>query len=83
MSLAGQQGQTIYTITKTNYTEVLPKLNHSDVVMTDIRSGINAGKTVTLHDTQIRLNGWQGTGYTILDLNSGAGAYIIQENAKV
>ncbi|MDN3442544.1 hypothetical protein QL898_12975 [Psychrobacter sp. APC 3279] len=77
LSLAAQQGQTIYTITKANYAEVLPKLNHSDVVMTDIRNGVNAGKTVTVHDTQITLNGWSGTGYTILDPESGAGAYMI------
>ena len=77
MSLAAQQGQTIYTVTKANYAEVLPKLNHSDVVMTDIRNGVNAGKTVTVHDTQITLNGWSGTGYTILDPESGAGAYMI------
>ncbi|WP_201599169.1 hypothetical protein [Psychrobacter vallis] len=77
LSLAAQQGQTIYTITTANYAEVLPKLNHSDVVMTDIRNGVNAGKTVTVHDTQITLNGWSGTGYTILDPNSGAGAYMI------
>ena len=41
LSLAAQQGQTIYTITKANYAEILPKLNHSDVVMTDIRNGVN------------------------------------------
>lgn len=77
LSLAAQQGQTIYTITKANYAEILPKLNHSDVVMTDIRNGVNAGKIVTVHDTQITLNGWSGTGYTILDPESGAGAYMI------
>lgn len=77
LSLAAQQGQTIYTITKANYAEILPKLNHSNVVMTDIRNGVNTGKTVTVHDTQITLNGWSGTGYTILDPESGAGAYMI------
>lgn len=75
--LTAQQGQTIYTITKANYAEVLPKLNHSDAVMTDIRNAINADKTVTVHDTSIRFYGWLGTGYTIIDLNSGAGAYMI------
>lgn len=45
--------------------------------MTDIRNGVNAGKTITVHDTQITLNGWSGTGYTILDPESGAGAYMI------
>ncbi|WP_201532657.1 hypothetical protein [Psychrobacter ciconiae] len=77
LTLAAQQGQTIYTITKANYAEVLPKLNHSDVVMTDIRNGVNAGRTVTVHDTQMSFNGWKGTGYTILDPVSGAGAYMI------
>ncbi|WP_201599154.1 hypothetical protein [Psychrobacter vallis] len=77
LSLAAQQGQTIYTVTKANYAEILPKLNHSDMVMTDIRNGVNAGKTVTVHDTQIRFYSWLGTGYTILDPNSGAGAYMI------
>ena len=77
LSFVAQQGQTIYTVTKANYAEVLLKLNHSDVVMTDIRNGMNAGKTVTVHDTQITLNGWKVTGYTILDPNTGAGAYMI------
>ena len=50
--------------------------------MTDIRNGVNAGKTVTAHDTQIMLNSWSGTGYTILDPASGAGAYMISGNLK-
>ena len=62
-------------MTKANYAEILSKLNHSDVVMIDIRNGINAGKTVTIHDTQIIFNEGLGTGYTILE--SGAEAYMI------
>ena len=46
-------------------------------MMTDIRNGVNAGKTVTVHGSQITLNGWSGTGYTILDPESGDGAYMI------
>ena len=45
--------------------------------MIDIQNGINTCKTVTVHDTQITLNGWLGTGYTILDPELGAGAYVI------
>ena len=45
--------------------------------MTDIRNGVNAGKTVTVHNTQIIINSWSGTGYIILDPESGAGAYMI------
>lgn len=53
------------------------KADHSNVLDKGIRNGVNAGKTVTVHDTQITLNGWSGTGYTILDAESGAGAYMI------
>ena len=56
---------------------MLPKLNHSDVVMTDIRNGINAGKTVTVHKRSIKFNGWSRTSYMVLDPNTGAGAYRI------
>ena len=45
--------------------------------MRDIRNGVNAGKTVTVSERPITLNGWTGTGYTILDPYSGAGAYMI------
>ena len=48
--------------------------------MTDnftITMGLDTGKTVTVHDTQMSFNGWKGTGYTILDPVSGAGAYMI------
>ena len=50
--------------------------------MTDIRNGVNAGKTITVHDIQITLNGWSGTGYTILDPESGAGEYTIDGNSN-
>ena len=67
---------------KANCAEILPKLNHSDMVMTDIQNGINTGETVTVHDTQIMLNGCSGTGYTILDPESDASAYMIGGNLK-
>lgn len=77
LRLAAQQGQTIYTITRENYSEVLPKLNHSDLTLTDVRNAVNAGKVVTIHVSEIVFNGWTGAGYTILDKVSGAGAYMI------
>ena len=43
LQIAAQQGQTIYTVNQSNYSQILPKLNHSDDVMTDVRNAINAG----------------------------------------
>lgn len=77
LQIASSQGQTIYTVTKANYAEILPKLNHSTDVMTDVRNAINAGKEVTISQTQVHAFGWSGTGYIVLDPESGVGAYLI------
>ena len=77
LQIASSQGQTIYTVTKANYAEILPKLNHSQDVMTDVRNAINAGKEVTISQTQVHAFGWTGTGYIVLDPESGVGAYMI------
>ena len=77
LQIASSQGQTIYTVTKANYAEVLPKLNHSTDVMTDVRNAINAGKEVTISQKQVHAFGWSGTGYIVLDPESGVGGYLI------
>ncbi len=77
LQIAAQQGQTIYTITQANYSAVLPKLNHSQDVMTDVSNAINAGKEVTISQTQVHAFGWSGTGYIVLDPTTGVGGYLI------
>lgn len=77
IQLATQQGQALYTITKDNYAEILPKLNHDSETMSDIRNAINAGKVVTVHASAINHLRWHGTGYIITDTATGAGAYMI------
>lgn len=77
LQIASSQGQTIYTVTKANYSEILPKLNHSTDVMTDVRNAINAGKEVTISQTQVHAFGWSGTGYIVIDPKNGTGAYLI------
>lgn len=77
LQIASSQGQTIYTVTKANYAEILPKINHSTDVMTDVKNAINAGKEVTISQTQVHAFGWSGTGYIVLDPESGVGGYLI------
>lgn len=77
IQLATQQGQTLYTITKANYSEILPKLNHDSETMNDIRNAVNAGKVVTVHASAINHLRWHGTGYIITDPTTGAGAFMI------
>lgn len=77
IQLATQQGQALYTITKDNYAEILPKLNHDSETMNDIRNAVNAGKVVTVHASAINHLRWHGTGYIITDTATGAGAFMI------
>ena len=44
----------------------------------EIRSAVNAGKEVTVHERAINAHGWSGYGYIIIDPETGAGAYLIE-----
>lgn len=77
IQIAQEQGQTIYTINKDNYSQILPKLKLSSSVLTDIRNAVNAGRVVTTHERNISVKGWKGSGYIIIDPNTGTGAYLI------
>jgi len=77
LALANQQGQKIYTITKENINEVLPKIQASSLVKGDISSSVYAGKTVTVHERPVSVPGWTGTGYMVIDPVNGDGAFLI------
>jgi len=76
-ALANQQGQKIYTITQANINEVLPKIQASSLTKGDISSSVYAGKTVTVHEREVSVPGWTGTGYMVTDPVNGDGAYLI------
>lgn len=78
IAIAQQQGQKIYTITAQNAATALPKLPVGGDVGDEIRNAVNAGKEVTVHQNQISAHGWTGYGYTIVDSDTGAGAYLIE-----
>jgi len=67
LAIAQQQGQKIYTIDQDNRATALPKLPVSGSVGAEIRSAVEAGKTVTFHEKQISAHGWTGYGFIIVD----------------
>ena len=77
LALANAEGQKIYTITQANINEVLPKIQASSLAKGDISSSVNAGKTVTVHEREVSVPGWTGTGYMVTDPVNGDGAYLI------
>lgn len=82
IQIAQEQGQTVYTITQENYSQIIPKLSLSSGVMTDIRDNVAVGRTVTVHEKTINYKGWKGSGYIIIDPQTGSGAYLIDGGAN-
>jgi len=77
LQLANSQGIPIYTITQNNISSALPILQISSEVKTDIQNAVNAGKTVIVPKQDITYYTWTGTGYIVMDPQTGAGAYMI------
>lgn len=75
--LANAQGLKTYQVTSANLATVLPVLQVSNAVKTDITNAVNAGKEVTIPEQELVVNDWTGIGYIVSDATTGAGAYII------
>jgi hypothetical protein len=77
IQLANAEGQKIFRITSDNYNAVIPLLQTDAFVKSDIENAIHAGKEVVVHERQLQLSEWSGTGYILVDPLTGAGAYMI------
>lgn len=62
----------VYVVTSQNIGQILPVLQTSDFVKTDVQNAVNAGLKVVIPQTEITLDNWRGTGYIIQN-----GAYKI------
>ncbi|MFL0798419.1 MAG: hypothetical protein K6L73_13130 [Cellvibrionaceae bacterium] len=77
LAIAAAEGQRVYTITQDNLNEALAAINLSADTEAEIRNAVNAGKTATAHESQITFGNWVGSGYLLIDEQTGAGAYKI------
>ncbi|MBW8457249.1 MAG: hypothetical protein K0M58_02220 [Thiobacillus sp.] len=77
LTLAAQQGMKIYQITQSNVNAVLGLLTVSPDIKSEIANAVAAGKEVTVPQGNLTVGSWVGTGYLILDPDTGAGAYKI------
>jgi len=77
LSEANQQGIPLYTVTKDNLSSVISKLNVVNSVKSDITAAVNNGRTVIIPAEEIRYYNWQGSGYIVLDEETGSAAYMI------
>lgn len=76
LAVASAQGQKIYTINRDN-THLLNEVIAEQRIKSEIQQAVSLGKEVTIHQQPINEFGWTGSGYLIIDPDSGAGAYKI------
>lgn len=81
LTLARMDGQKIYTLTKEN-AEQLNNIEIDDLGRADISQALQLGYAVTVHEKPVLVNGWKGSGYSIIDQDYGVGAYKISGGAN-
>ena len=81
LDIALSQGQQVHVINSSN-SSVLNSINIDPDARQDISNAIYAGKEVTVHAAPISINGWTGSGYLVIDPQTGAGGYLISGGAN-
>lgn len=76
LAIAMAQGQRIYTLTSANASQ-LNNITIDDGSRSAIQQALVQGLEVTVHQSPINVNGWQGSGYSVIDPETGVGAYQI------
>lgn len=56
---------------------MLPTLQVSSEIITDVQNAVNAGKEVTISQANVQINDWNGVGYIVKDPITEAGSYMI------
>ena len=85
IAIAASQGQKIYTLNAQNqvyHASIINALNTDSDTKAEITNALAAGMEVTTSQADITVNGWTGSGYFILDPDTGAGAYKIGGGAN-
>ncbi|AWM80578.1 hypothetical protein DKL61_09555 [Gammaproteobacteria bacterium ESL0073] len=76
-TLALAQGQKVYVISQNNKAEILSKISIDALALTEINAALSTGKEVIVHSNPITLSSYTGSGYIIIDPETGAGLYKI------
>ncbi len=77
LQVAAAGGIPIQHINAANMAQILPALQVGVEIKTDIQNAINAGKEVTIPQTNVQINDWNGVGFIVKDPLSGSGSFVI------
>ena len=77
LAAAQEKGIELLLISSANMAEEMEKLNTTDTTKQAVTEAVNAGKIVTIPAEDMTIGSWSGTGYMVIDPETGAGAYMI------
>lgn len=77
IALALAQGQKIYVISQDNKTEVLSKISINALALAEINAALSTRKEVIVHAHPLKISAYTGSGYIIIDPETGSGSYKI------
>jgi len=78
IQIANEQQIPVYKVDNSNLTQILSLLQVDSETKQAVSNSVNSGKVVYIPQRNIDFYGWEGTGYIILDPETGAGAYQIK-----
>jgi hypothetical protein len=82
LAIASAEGQKIWSIEQSNLDLAISQIDLGPEVEAEIKNAVLAGKIATVHETNIIYHGWVGSGYLLIDPETGAGAYKIAGGAN-
>ncbi|MEP7009963.1 MAG: transglutaminase-like domain-containing protein [Acidobacteriota bacterium] len=77
LGAAAVQGIPLYRVTRDNLAAVLPHLELSAAVETDVANAVQQGRIALVPERNVDFGIWRGAGYVIEDPVSGAAGYLI------
>ncbi|WP_456394418.1 PKD domain-containing protein [Thermococcus sp.] len=80
--LAYESGIPIYRVNSTNADSIIPMLSISQEDRDRIRKYVSQGYEVYVPGSNVLINGWNGTGYYIVDPETGAMGYMISSGIR-
>jgi|GEM_PF-4917250 len=80
--ISQELGIPIVIVNSTNANTTIPSLEVSDFVKEKVREAVEKGYVVLIPQRNIVINDWEGTGYYIIDPETGAMAYMLSEGIR-
>lgn len=77
LAKAQEENIDLLLLSKNNLDTEIAKLNTDETTKQTVINAVNSGKVVTIPAEDVDIDDWHGTGYIVMNPETGAGAYMI------